>query len=635
VLIQNRETSSAFPEWNYRVWLQLQQRRGLFDSVAAYTPTARANMTLAGDTQKIDGLIASGSFFDTLGVPAMIGRTFSEQDDQAGGGPDGPVAVISYRFWQRHFHGAPDAVGKTLPLENVAFTIVGVMGPDFFGPDVGRTFDAIVPIGTEPLVSRRESVVANTDATWLNLIARLRPDEGLDAATAELRRQQAQIFELTHPEWTGDALKMYLSQTFTLVPAATGSSSIRQVYERPLLTILCVVAIVLLIACANIANLLLARATARRHELSVRLALGASRWRLARQLLTESVLLAAIGSALGLMIASWSSRLLVRELSTQTRTMFLDTSIDAHVLAFTIAVTAITALLFGAAPALQVSSVAPMDALKERAQTGTAGQHRGRVAGGMVVAQIALSLVLVVAAGLFVRTFVALASRDLGFQRERILVASVNAHSAAIDPTQRLRIYAEARDAVRELPGVADAALSAQTPPIDGATMILPLKQVSGGELLTEQPLGERMAILGFIGPGFFSTFATPITAGREFTERDGKGAPLVAIVNHAFSAKYLNGADPVGRTLQSSSPALSMTIVGVAGDAVYRSVRAPVQPVVYIPLRQATWAPTPLTAQINLVVRTSATHPELLVRSAGAAIRATNPDLAVTFGSF
>jgi predicted permease len=346
------------------------------------------------------------------------------------------------------------------------------------------------------------------------------------------------------------------------------------------------------------------------------------------------VLLVTVGSALGLLIASWGSRLLVRQLSTEARAVVLDLSIDGHVLVFTIAVTAVTALLFGVVPALHASTVEPMDALKERGQSARQqGVHGGRLAAGLVVAQIALSLVLVVAAGLFVRTFVTLSTRGLGFEREHVLVANVNAHSASIDAAQRLRIYDEARDAVRVLPGVLDAALSAQTPPIDGATMILGLKQVSGGPLLTGRPLNERLGILGFVGPGFFSTFSTPITAGRDFTQRDAKGAPLVAVVNQAFARAYLNGANPVGHTLESSMPALSMEIVGLAADAVYRSVRAQIQPVVYIPLTQATWAPTPMTAQLTMSLRTVGA-PEGVIKSAARAIRATNPDLTVTFTS-
>ena len=635
VLLKARKTGTGYPEWNYPTWQQIRQRRALFDGVAAYSPTARANLTIPGDTQHVDGLMASGSFFDTLGVSAVIGRTFSDTDDRRDGGPDGPVTVISYRFWQRYFHGSAEAIGKTLAIENVPFTVVGVTPPDFFGPDVGRTFDVIVPLGTEPLISRRESRLDNTEATWLHMIARLRNDQTDETTATALRAQQAQIFDVTRPSWDGDSLVQYLKQTFTLVPAATGESTLRETYRRPLVTILVVVALVLLIACANIANLLLARATARRHELSVRRALGASRWRIARQLLAESALFATLGAGLGLLIAVWGSRLLVSQLSTQARAMVLDLSIDWHVLLFTIAVTAATALLFGVVPAFHASTVVPMDALKQRGQDGRQpGGHGGRVAGGLVVAQIALSLVLVVAAGLFVRTFVALTTRSLGFDREHVLVASVNAHSASIDAVQRLRIYGDVRDAIRELPGVTDAALSAQVPPIDGATMIIGLRQVSGGPLLTGRALGERMAILGFVGPGFFRTFSTPIAAGRDFTARDVNGAPLVAIVNQAFARAYLNGANPIGHTITSSAPVLSLEIIGLSADAVYRSARAPVQPVAYIPLTQAAWAPTSMTAQLYLSLRTSGGPADSIIKSAAAAIRAVNPDLTVTFTS-
>ena len=635
VLIKGHEFENGYAEWNYPIWEQLRERRALFDSVAAYSPTARGNLTIPGDTQHIEGLIASGSFFETLGVPAVLGRVFGEADDRRDGGPDGPVAVISYRFWQRHFHGDAGAIGRTLPIENVAFTVIGVTPADFLGPDVGRGFDTIVPIGTEPLMSRRESLVNSPTAPWLHVIGRLKPDQTLEATQTALRGQQAHIFDVTRPPWTGAALDDYLKQTFTVVPAATGNSSLRDRYQRPLITILAVVALVLLVACSNIANLLMARATARLHELSVRRALGASRWRLARQLLTESVLLATTGSALGLLIASWGSRLLVNQLSTRALTVVLDLSIDRRVLAFTMAVTALTALLFGVVPALLGSGVAPMDALKERVQNGRRhGAHGGRLSGGLVVAQVALSLVLVVGAGLFGRTFVVLSSRGLGFERDRVLVATVNAHSASIDAAQRLQIYGAARDAVRALPGVADAALSAQTPPIDGMTMILGLRQVSGGPLLIDRPLEERLGILGFVGPGFFSTLGTPLLAGRDFTERDAKGAPLVAVVNQAFARAYLNGESPVGHTLQSSMPVFSFAIVGVTADAVYRSVRAPVQPVVYVPLAQATWAPTPMTAQLDLSVRTAGGAPESLARSVAATIRTINPNLAVNTGS-
>ena len=258
--------------WTNPIWEQVRARRDLFDSVFAWS-TTRFNLAAGGETQFVDGIWASGRMFEALGVPAMIGRTFTEADDVRGGGPDGPVAVISYGFWQRRFGGAASAIGQRLNLDRVSFTIVGVTGPDFFGPDVGRAFDVAIPIGTEPLFRGKESALDQRSWWWLSVMARLKPGQPIDAATAAMRAYQPQLREATLPaDWRPSDQKDYLKEPFTMVSTAGGSSQLRNRYRQPLVTIMVVVALVLLIACANIANLLLARATARRHEWSVRLA---------------------------------------------------------------------------------------------------------------------------------------------------------------------------------------------------------------------------------------------------------------------------------------------------------------------------------------------------------------------------
>ncbi len=321
-------TTPGIRAWSYPVWKELD-RAQIFENASAWS-LGRFNLASGGETQFVDGLWASGSFFETLRVRARLGRVFAPPDDRTGGGPDGPVVVIGHRFWQRHFGGAPDIIGRTLTLDDVSYTIIGVTPPAFFGMEVGRTFDVALP-----LEYNRGSRGATT--TWLTVVGRLAPGQTPEAATATLRGVQPQIRDATIPSSATAAYRAaYLQAPFALSAAATGSSVLRGQYQRPLFTIMVVVALVLLVACANIANLLLARAAARRHEFSVRLALGASRWQLARPVLVESMLLAMSGTTLGVVVGLWGSRALVRELakqtSTQSTTVFLDLSLNSHVL---------------------------------------------------------------------------------------------------------------------------------------------------------------------------------------------------------------------------------------------------------------------------------------------------------------
>jgi predicted permease len=609
--------------WTNPIWEQIRDRPELFDGAFAWSAT-RFNLASGGETEFVDGLWASGGMFETLGVNPILGRTFTASDDRRGGGPDGPVAVISYEFWQRRFGGAADVVGRTLRIERTPFTVVGVTPPDFFGPEVGRTFDVAIPLADEPLV--RESWLDQRSSWWLSIMARLRPDQSIDAANAALRAAQPAIRVATAPGWNG-----YITEPFTLAPAATGESDLRRRYERPLIVVLTIVALVLVIACANIANLLLARATARHHEFSVRRALGASRWRLARQLVAESAVLSAAGAVAGVAVARWGSLFLVQQISTRNDRVFLDLSLDIRVLAFTIGVTIATTLLFGVVPALRVAASEPMEAIKEHGRSHAT--RRAGLSGSLVVAQVALSLVLVVAATLFVRTFTSLANLDVGFERDRALVVSINAERAQIDRADRLSVFERVLERARALPGVAEAGLARITP-VSGQGWNASVDVSNTPRLEGRQAQTFRNAIT----PRWFAALGMHLVAGRAFTDADKQGAPPVVIVNEAFVRRFLNGQDPIGHTVQrrvifdrnqaNAPPPLSQEIVGVIADAVYSNPRQSVPPTMFEPLEQSEASST---AQIGLFLRT-VVSPMMDVRGVAAAIRGVDANLAVTF---
>ena len=612
--------------WTNPIWEEVRNRQHVFGGALAWSST-RFNLASGGQTQYVDGIWASGRYFEVLGVPAILGRTFSAADDARGGGPDGPVAVISYGFWQQRFSGAADAIGRSLTIERVPFTVIGVTPPGFFGTEVGRSFDVAIPIGADPLIRGKETLLDRRSSWWLTMMLRLKPGQTFESAAAALAGVQPQIREATIPEHYREQDKAsYLKEEFTLLPAATGNSRLRRQYQQPLTIIMGVVGLVLLIACANIANLLLARATARRHELSVRLALGASRLRLTRQLLSESLLLSGLGAALGLVFAYWGSRMLVGQLATATNNVFLDLSLDWRVLGFTAAVAVGTAVLFGTAPALRATRVQPNEALKKKGR-GVMGDGRFGPGNVLVVVQVALSLVLLVAAGLFVRTFSSLANLDIGFDRRPVLVANVNAQPLQLEPGRRADLFEALRRAAAAVPGVASAAASAVTP-VSGSTWTNEV-EVEGAPPMSER---ERGVYVNLISPAWFQTFGTSLIAGRDFTAGDRAGSPNVIIVNEAFARKFTNGANPLGRRVREPGfrgrPAVDREIVGYVKDAVYRSLREPVPPTMYVPIAQSDETPS----FMSISVRSASGSPALLTRSLAAALTDVDRNVAITF---
>jgi putative ABC transport system permease protein len=638
VISDTRAVNGGFTAgWPYAVWDQIQKRAQPFDGACAWM-TDRFNLAQGGgETQPVDGLYVTGSYFPTLGVQAMLGRTFAAADDVPGGGKDGPVAVISYSLWQQRFGGSSTVVGMPLVIERVPFTIVGVTRPSFFGTEVGRAADVVLPMNTEPLIRGKDSRIGPDRGFYgLTVLLRLMPGQSVEAANTIVRGLQPQIREAARPAMLPPlAQKEFLKDAMTVLPAGSGTSRLRTQYERPLVAVLVVVALVLLIACANITNLQLARTTARRHELSVRMALGASKWRLVRQWLVESLVLSGVGAGLGLLFASWFSRTLVAQLSTTTNRVALDLSLDWRLLAFTAAIAVGTAVLFGTLPALRATRVAPIEALKEQGR-GASSKARVGLSSGLVIAQVALSLVIVVAAGLFVRTFEKLATLPLGFDSDRVLLVNMSVGRTRVGPGDRLPFFDRLIHDATGVPGVAKATASLITP-IGGMGLVEMLRlsdAPASFEVMKNGKMADNASYANFVTPGFFATYGTPIKTGRDFDSRDVKGAPPVIIVNETFVRKFLNGRSPLGTAMAFERlrdvPSLK-TIVGVVGDAMYNGLRADAAPIAYSPLAQFDF-PGSIPTDITLSIRASAGSPMLLARSVAAALIAEDPDLAFTF---
>lgn len=616
-------TSFTNPQWEY-----IRDHQDFLGGVAAQGG-ARFDLNAGGEARPVAGMFVSGRFFDVLGIMPVVGRTFSAADDQRGGGPGGPVAVLSYGFWQREYGGDPQVIGRGIYLDGHAFTVVGVTPPAFYGLEVGRSFDVVVPLGTEPIIRGAESGLDRRSMWWLRLVARLAPGQTIEQAEARLAAFHPSLREATMPqEWRPQDQEQYITQPFALMPGGNGLSFLRTRYSQPLFVLLGIVALVLLIACANMANLLLAQSTARQRELAIRLSLGASRWQVARQLLLESLLLSFIGAATGVMLAIWGSRSLVQLLSTRTTLVTLDLALDWRVLAFTTAVGLLTGLLFGVAPALRATGLTPALALRDHSRGVVSGGGRINFGHGLVALQVAVSFVLVLGASLFVRTLVDLSSQEMGFRTDGVLIATVDLRRTAATDKERPALFERLRDSVAGAPGVQAAALS----------VVTPISNSVWNNRVTvpgyEAPERERAAHFNRVTPDYFRVMGTPLLAGRDISASDRAGAAKVVVVNETFARKFFNGQNPIGKTFAIGLPgrpdAGDYEIVGLAADAKYLDLRQPAPPTMYTAWGQSETASS--AAIITLRVNGAA---DGYRRTALQAIENVNKEAVVTFKTF
>ena len=578
-LVQLEETyrGKAFDFFSYPAYLGLRGNNRVFSNLFGWA-LREMNAVFGEEVEPVEGMFVTGNYYPGLGVPALIGRTILPEDDRAGAVP---VAVLSYSTWQKHFGADPKVVGRTITVERVPVTVVGVTPSWFFGTEVGRSFELAVPLSLQPRLNPDRPFLARADAQWIRLMARLAPGVTEQQARAQCTILWPHILAEVDPKGVSGLHNFGLS----LDPAGTGLSQLREEFSHPLFVLLTIAGLVLLIACANVANLLLARASAREREVAVRFALGANRWRLARQMFTESALLAILGSASGLVFAVWGARALVGLLSIRgLEKVTLDLGLDGRVLAFTVGVGLFTAVLFGLVPAIRAASTGLETGLRTSGR-GLGGRRRS-VSKSLIAVQVALSLPLLLGAGLFVRSLGKLLAVDAGFNRDGVLMVHMNPARAGYKDAALATLYQQLLERIGALPGVRAASLSTYPPLTGGGGIFFSASGVSvDGRRVPANTSGN--VYLNVIGPRFFETLGTPLLAGRDFGALDNHGAARVVIVSEALAREFFPNESAVGHQIQVEEGGPS-EIVGVVKTMKYETLRETPHYIVFEPYGQS-----------------------------------------------
>ncbi len=591
--VTGQRVMTSFP---YQSYLRLRERPGVLSDVFAFGSIS-LNVNAGGEADVATGQAVSGNYYDGLGVQAWLGRTITDQDDRAGAGP---VALLSYRYWQRRFGGDQAIIGKQINLNNVAFTVIGVTPPGFEGAmQAGSTQDVSIPIAWEPQMYtvREGSYMYGAGVWWLRLMGRLKP-----GATAEQARDQLEgVFQQSviehrtarQSQAQGNQIKTLDPKDYprlSLDPGSQGEMNIRQTYAPSLYMLLGAVGLVLLIACANVANLLLARAASRQKEIGVRLALGASRWRLIRQLLTESVLLAGLGGALGAMFALWIKDGLLAVSDWGGRGMrALEPQLDWRVLGFALALSLLTGIVFGIAPAWRATKVDLTPALKDSVRASSAAS-RSLLSKSLVVIQVALSLLLLVGAGLFLRTLLNLQRVEPGFNTRNLLLFGIQPGLIGYKEEGLAQLYQQMTERIEAVPGVqavtfSRTALLSQSSSSRSVFLRGALSAAPDSEGRIKES-GE--GYVHQVCENFLEAMEIRLLAGRSLRAQDDARAPKVAVVNETFARSYFPNQNPIGKrfTFDPDKPD-NVEIVGLAKDAKYTRQRDEVPPTAYLSWRQ------------------------------------------------
>ena len=566
--------------FSYPAFEQLRARNDVLSDLFAYADLGNdMNVVADGEPGLAHAQMATGGIFSTLGVQPVTGRFFADSDDR----PGAPlVCVISGGYWKQRFGARPDIAGKTVVIAGVAFNIIGVTPPSFSGLTAGSKVDVWVPLSTQPLVEPnldpKVSMFTASDHWWIQIMGRLKPGVSRAQAAAGLDVIfKPAAAEGIHPE---PEQRVFIP-SIELGRAGQGFGQLRNQFSRALFILMGLVGLVLLIACANVANLLLARATSRQREIGMRLSLGASHGRLIRQLLTESILLSFLGGAVGCLFAYWGTGLLISLITSTGNTISLSTGPDWRIAGFTTGVCLVTGVLFGLAPAWRAARTDLAPSLKQGAQAVSSAGLRLGLGKALVISQVALSLVLLFGAGLFIRTLAKLRNVDTGFDTRNMLLFCLNPTKSGYHEAALNDFFFRLRQRVASLPGVISATASFHEPINDGRRSCD--LTVPGSNLSRKQ---MDVAVMP-AGPSFFATMKIPLLRGRDFDERDNEQAPKVAVVNEAFAKRYFSGSDPMGQHIGLDSSPANIEIVGVARDAKYAYLREEAPATVYRPFSQ------------------------------------------------
>jgi predicted permease len=617
------QSGSCDEIFSYPMFRDLERLQTSFTGIAAHR-TFGANIAFDGQTESARGILVSGSYFPVLAVQPTIGRLFTTDDDTTPGGH--PIAVISHEYWRRRFQEDPGVLGKTLIVNGQGLTIIGVTPRDFLGTTLGVRAAVFVPI-----TMRKEMQPGpmgpgfeNRRAYWAYLFARLKPGVTLEGARVALGSAYRNIInDVEAPLQQGmsdQTMTRFREKALTMEPGARGQSDVDNEARAPLLILFAVTGTVLLIACANIANLLLARGAGRAAEMAVRLSIGASRGQLVRQLLTESVVLGLLGAAAGILVAKWTIDAIGALLPPEAASLIAFT-LDPAMLLFAAVMALATGLLFGLFPALHSTSPALAATLKNQAGQPTGAKAAKRFRASLATVQIAMSMALLVPAGLFAKSLLNVSRVDLGLKADHLVTFSLNPILNGYDGPRSLALFEQLEDELAALPGVTSAVFS-MVPLLAGDNW----NNGVSVEGFTAGPDTNTSSAFNSVGPGFFKTMGIPLVAGREFTRADAAGAPKVAVVNQAFTRKFNLGNDAVGKRMRESggNGPLDVEIVAVVQDAKYSDVKRPIVAQYFTPYRQSQ------ALGFGYFYLRTALEPEQLLTAVPGVVKARDPNLPI-----